>query len=285
MLHSMTGYGSISFNSNNFSFDIELKTLNSKFFDSKINLPSFLSNKEIEIANILKNKLFRGKVDLKIKSNGNHSDSVKFNKKVIKDYFKDLKEISEFDSSQLLKTIVNLPNSIDKTEINFSDKDLEKFFLALDEVIDNVLIFRVKEGDSIKTDLENNSNLISEILEKVVSLSKGHSAKLKDSLNKKINDLIVDLDKNRLEQEVIYYLEKIDINEEIVRLQSHLSYFNDVLIGEGIEKGKKLGFICQEIGREINTIGSKANNSEIQSKVVEMKTSLEKIREQVLNIV
>ena len=285
MLHSMTGYGSISFNTNDVSFDIELKTLNSKFFDSKINLPSFLSNKEIEIANILKNKLFRGKVDLKIKSNGNHSDSVKFNKKVIKDYFKDLKEISEFDSSQLLKTIVNLPNSIDKTEINFSDKDLEKFFLALDEVIDNVLIFRVKEGDSIKTDLENNSNLISEILEKVVSLSKGHSAKLKDILNKKINDLIVDIDKNRFEQEVIYYLEKIDINEEIVRLQSHLSYFNDVLIGEGIEKGKKLGFICQEIGREINTIGSKANNYEIQSKVVEMKTSLEKLREQVLNIV
>ena len=248
MLHSMTGYGSISFN-------------------------------------ILKKKLFRGKVDLKINSNSNNSDSIKFNKKVIRDYFKELNEISDFDSSQLLKAVVNLPNSIDKNERNFSELDLEKFFLALDEVIENVIVFRSMEGDSIKIDLENNSNLISQLLKEVVTLSKKHSAKLKDSLNKKINDLIVDLDKNRLEQEVIYYLEKIDINEEIVRLQSHLNYFNDILNNEGIEKGKKLGFICQEIGREINTIGSKANNSEIQSKVVEMKTSLEKIREQVLNIV
>ena len=285
MLHSMTGYGSISFNSNNFSFDIELKTLNSKFFDSKISLPSYLTHKEIEIANILKKKLFRGKVDLKINSNSNNSDSIKFNKKVIRDYFKELNEISDFDSSQLLKAVVNLPNSIDKNERNFSELDLEKFFLALDEVIENVIVFRSMEGDSIKIDLENNSNLISQLLKEVVTLSKKHSAKLKDSLNKKINDLIVDLDKNRLEQEVIYYLEKIDINEEIVRLQSHISYFNDILNNDGIEKGKKLGFICQEIGREINTIGSKANNSEIQSKVVEMKTSLEKIREQVLNIV
>ena len=285
MLHSMTGYGSISFNSNNFSFDIELKTLNSKFFDSKIILPSYLTNKEIEIANILKKKLFRGKVDLKIISNSNNSDSIKFNKKVIRDYFKELNEISDFDSSQLLKAVVNLPNSIDKNERNFSGLDLEKFFLALDEVIKNVILFRSKEGYSIKIDLENNSNLISQLLKEIATLSKKHSAKLKDSLNKKINDLIVDLDKNRLEQEVIYYLDKIDINEEIVRLQSHLSYFNNILNNEGIEKGKKLGFICQEIGREINTIGSKANNSEIQSKVVEMKTSLEKIREQVLNIV
>ena len=281
----MTGYGSISFNSNNFSFDIELKTLNSKFFDSKIILPSYLTNKEIEIANILKKKLFRGKVDLKIISNSNNSDSIKFNKKVIRDYFKELNEISDFDSSQLLKAVVNLPNSIDKNERNFSDLDLEKFFLALNEVIENVIVFRSKEGNSIKIDLENNSNLISQLLKEVVILSKKHSAKLKDSLNKKINDLVVDLDKNRLEQEVIYYLEKIDINEEIVRLQSHISYFNDILNNDGIEKGKKLGFICQEIGREINTIGSKANNSEIQSKVVEMKTSLEKMREQVLNTV
>ena len=285
MLHSMTGYGSISFNSNNFSFDIELKTLNSKFFDSKIILPSYLTNREIEIANILKKKLYRGKVDFKINSKSNNSDSIKFNKKVIRDYFKELNEISDFDSSQLLKAVINLPNSIDKNERNFSELDLEKFFLALDEVIENVIVFRSKEGDSIKIDLENNSNLISQLLKKVVILSKKHSSKLKDSLNKKVNDLIVDLDKNRLEQEVIYYLEKIDINEEIVRLQSHISYFNDILNNDGIEKGKKLGFICQEIGREINTIGSKANNSEIQSKVVEMKTSLEKIREQVLNIV
>ena len=236
------------------------------------------------LENILKKKLFRGKVDLKINSKSNNSDSIKFNKKVIRDYFKELNEISDFDSSQLLKAVVNLPNSIDKNERNFSELDLEKFFLALDEVIENVIVFRSMEGDSIKIDLENNSNLISQILKEVVTLSKKHSDKLKDSLNKKINYLIVDLDKNRLEQEVIYYLEKIDINEEIVRMQSHISYFNDILNNDGIEKGKKLGFICQEIGREINTIGSKANNSSIQSNVVEMKTLLEKLKEQSLNI-
>ena len=138
MITSMTGFGSAEKITEEYSLKVEIKTLNSKFFDSKISLPSYLTNREIEIANILKKKLFRGKVDLKINSNSNNSDSIKFNKKVIRDYFKELNEISDFDSSQLLKAVVNLPNSIDKNERNFSDLDLEKFFLALNEVIENV---------------------------------------------------------------------------------------------------------------------------------------------------
>lgn len=285
MLHSMTGYGSISININDISFDIEIKTLNSKFFDSKITLPSFLNNKEIEIGNTLKNKLLRGKVELKIKSNGNQVGLVSFNKEAIKNYFDELKEISDFDSSHMLKAIVNLPNSIDKTELNISEKDLEKLFKGIDKVIEDVIVFRKKEGISIESDLKHHSNKISEILKNIIKLSDINSTKLKEKLYKKIQDLGVVIDKNRLEQEIIYYLEKIDINEELVRLKSHLSYFNDILNNKELDKGKKLGFICQEIGREINTIGSKVNNSEIQSKVVEMKTSLEKLREQVLNIV
>ena len=285
MLHSMTGYGSTSFISNNLSLEIEIKTLNSKFFDSKIILPSFLSIKEIEIGNNLKNKLLRGKVELKIKYAGNYTNSISFNKEVIKTYFDELKEISDFDSSHLLKAIINLPNSIDKNELNFSELDLEKLDKAIDEVIDNVISFRLKEGISIAADLQTNSNNIDLILNDVIQLSESHSITLKNNLSKKINDLSIDIDKNRFEQEIIYYLEKIDINEELVRLKSHLNYFNDIMNDEKVEKGKKLGFICQEIGREVNTIGSKANNSQIQTMVVEMKTCLEKLREQVLNTV
>jgi len=285
MLHSMTGYGSTSFNINNLSFEIEIKTLNSKFFDSKSILPNFLSNREIEIRNILKNKLLRGKVELKIKCNGNYTDSISFNKEVIKSYFDELKKVSDFDSSHLLKAIINLPNSIDKNELNFSESDLEKLDKVIDEVIDNVIAFRRKEGISIAADLQTNSNNIDSILSDVVQLSESHSIDLKNNLSKKINDLSIDIDKNRFEQEVVYYLEKIDINEELVRLKSHLNYFNDIMNDEKVEKGKKLGFICQEIGREVNTIGSKVNNSQIQTMVVEMKTCLEKLREQVLNTV
>ncbi len=285
MLHSMTGYGSTSFNTNNLSFEIEIKTLNSKFFDSKIILPNFLSSRELEIGNILKNKLLRGKVELKIKCVGNYTDSISFNKEVIKSYFDELKEISDFDSSHLLKAIINLPNSIDKNELNFSESDLEKLDKAIEEVIDNVIAFRLKEGISIAADLQTNSNNIDLILSDVIQLSESHSIDLKNNLSKKINDLSIEIDKNRFEQEVVYYLEKIDINEELVRLKSHLNYFNDIMNDEKVEKGKKLGFICQEIGREVNTIGSKANNSQIQTMVVEMKTCLEKLREQVLNTV
>tara|TARA_Y100000768_G_scaffold159685_1_gene119335 strand:+ start:1580 stop:2437 length:858 start_codon:yes stop_codon:yes gene_type:complete len=285
MLHSMTGYGSTSFNTNNLSFEIEIKTLNSKFFDSKIILPNFLSSRELEIGNILKNKLLRGKVELKIKCVGNYTDSISFNKEVIKSYFDELKEISDFDSSHLLKAIINLPNSIDKNELNFSESDLEKLDKAIEEVIDNVIAFRLKEGISIAADLQTNSNNIDLILSDVIQLSESHSIDLKNNLSKKINDLSIEIDKNRFEQEVVYYLEKIDINEELVRLKSHLNYFNDIMNDEKVEKGKKLGFICQEIGREVNTIGSKVNNSQIQTMVVEMKTCLEKLREQVLNTV
>ena len=285
MLHSMTGYGSTSFNINNLSFEIEIKTLNSKFFDSKTILPNFLSNREIEIRNILKNKLLRGKVELKIKCTGNYTDSISFNKEVIKSYFDELKEVSDFDSSHLLKSIINLPNSIEKNELNFSESDLEKLDKVIEEVIDNVIAFRLKEGISIAADLQTNSNNIDLILSDVIQLSESHSIDLKNNLSKKINDLSIDIDKNRFEQEVVYYLEKIDINEELVRLKSHLNYFNDIMNDEKVEKGKKLGFICQEIGREVNTIGSKVNNSQIQTMVVEMKTCLEKLREQVLNTV
>ena len=284
MLHSMTGYGSTTLEINKFKFDIELKTLNSRYLDNNISLPNFLSSIEIEVGNILKKRLLRGKIELRVKSSSSDGNSVKFNQDVIKKYIKDLKNISEFDESNLLKSVINLPNSIDKPEIIITKSNLNNFYKAIDTVINNVISFRLKEGLNTEKDIKISIKEISNMSEKIIGLSSDHKKFLKDQLEKKSQEYNISIDKSRYEQEVFYYLEKIDINEELVRLDSHLKYFNDILKDKQIEKGKKLGFICQEIGREINTIGSKANNSKIQSFVVEMKSSLEKLKEQSLNI-
>ena len=280
----MTGYGSTTLEINKFKFDIELKTLNSRYLDNNISLPNFLSSIEIEVGNILKKRLLRGKIELRVKSSFSDGNSVKFNQDVIKKYIKDLKNISEFDESNLLKSVINLPNSIDKQEIIITKSNLNNFYKAIDTVINNVISFRLKEGLNTEKDIKISIKEISNMSEKIIGLSSDHKKFLKDQLEKKSQEYNISIDKSRYEQEVFYYLEKIDINEELVRLDSHLKYFNDILNDKQIEKGKKLGFICQEIGREINTIGSKANNSKIQSFVVEMKSSLEKLKEQSLNI-
>ncbi len=284
MLYSMTGYGSTTLEINKFKFDIELKTLNSRYLDNNISLPNFLSSIEIEVGNILKKRLLRGKIELRVKSSSSDGNSVKFNQDVIKKYIKDLKNISEFDESNLLKSVINLPNSIDKPEIIITKSNLNNFYKAIDTVINNVISFRLKEGLNTEKDIKISIKEISNMSDKIIGLSSDHKKFLKDQLEKKSQEYNISIDKSRYEQEVFYYLEKIDINEELVRLDSHLKYFNDILKDKQIEKGKKLGFICQEIGREINTIGSKANNSKIQSFVVEMKSSLEKLKEQSLNI-
>ena len=284
MLHSMTGYGSTTLELNKLKFDIELKTLNSRYLDNNISLPNFLSSIEIEVGNILKKRLLRGKIELRVKSSSSDGNSVKFNQDVIKKYIKDLKNISEFDESNLLKSVINLPNSIDKPEIIITKSNLNNFYKAIDTVINNVISFRLKEGLNTEKDIKISIKEISNMSDKIIGLSSDHKKFLKDQLEKKSQEYNISIDKSRYEQEVFYYLEKIDINEELVRLDSHLKYFNDILKDKQIEKGKKLGFICQEIGREINTIGSKANNSKIQSFVVEMKSSLEKLKEQSLNI-
>ena len=280
----MTGYGSTTLEINKFKFDIELKTLNSRYLDNNISLPNFLSSIEIEVGNILKKRLLRGKIELRVKSSFSDGNSVKFNQDVIKKYIKDLKNISEFDESNLLKSVINLPNSIDKQEIIITKSNLNNFYKAIDTVINNVISFRLKEGLNTEKDIKISIKEISNMSDKIIGLSSDHKKFLKDQLEKKSQEYNINIDKSRYEQEVFYYLEKIDINEELVRLDSHLKYFNDILNDKQIEKGKKLGFICQEIGREINTIGSKANNSKIQSFVVEMKSSLEKLKEQSLNI-
>tara|TARA_A100001015_G_scaffold176538_1_gene196296 strand:+ start:242 stop:1099 length:858 start_codon:yes stop_codon:yes gene_type:complete len=284
MLQSMTGYGSTSFQIDELEIYVEIKTLNSRYFDSKISIPSTLSSQELIINNILKEKLKRGKVDLKIKFMGSSNDSVSFNKSVIKNYIDELKEISDFDDSNILKSVLSLPNSLSKGELSFSEVQIKKIIDCVNSVIENVIDFRKNEGKNTLKDLRENLYVIKEYSETIDKISDLHKKNIKEELQIKSQNLEVNFDNARFEQEVFYYLEKMDINEELVRLKSHMDFFIEVLDNDLIEKGKKLGFICQEIGREINTIGSKSSNSKIQNSVVEMKSSLEKIREQTLNI-
>ena len=284
MLQSMTGYGSTSFQIDELEIYIELKTLNSRYFDSKISMPSALSSQELLLNNLLKEKLIRGKVDLRIKLTGSTSDVISFNKSVIKNYINDLKELSDFDDSQILKSVLSLPNSIDKAELSLSTDQINKLNISINNVIEEVIKFRKNEGENTLKDLRENLNIIKEYSEIIDKISDLHKKNIKEELEIKSQNLEVNFDNGRFEQEVFYYLEKMDINEELVRLKSHMDFFVEILDNDLIEKGKKLGFICQEIGREINTIGSKSSNSKIQNSVVEMKSSLEKIREQTLNI-
>ena len=284
MLQSMTGYGSTSLQLDDLEICIEIKTLNSRYFDSTISIPSSLSSQELIINNVLKEKLIRGKVELRIKFMGISNDLVAFNNIVIKKYIDELKEISEFDDSQILKSVLSLPNSISKGELSFSEAQIKKIIDCLGTVIERVIDFRKIEGENTLKDLKENLTIIKEYSEKIEKISDLHKKNIKDELEIKSQNLEVSFDNGRLEQEVFYYLEKMDINEELVRLKSHMSFFIETLDNDLKEKGKKLGFICQEIGREINTIGSKSSNSDIQKSVVEMKSCLEKIKEQTLNI-
>tara|TARA_Y100000992_G_scaffold290079_1_gene245246 strand:- start:574 stop:1431 length:858 start_codon:yes stop_codon:yes gene_type:complete len=284
MLQSMTGFGSSSLKIDDLEINIELKTLNSRYFDSKISLPPSLSNQELNINNILKDKLNRGKIDLKIKLVGSINNGVTFNKTIIRKYIDELGEISDFDDSQILKSVLNLPNTIDKEEQIISDNQLNKILNALNLVISDVLSLRKNEGVNTKKDLIKNIKDIKIHLYEVEKFSEVHKKTIKEDLKTKAKNLNIENDYGRFEQELFYYLEKMDINEELVRLKSHINFFIETLDNTQAEKGKKLGFISQEIGREINTVGSKCNNSNIQNHVVEMKSCLEKLKEQSLNI-
>ena len=280
----MTGFGSTSLKIDDLEINIELKTLNSRYFDSKISIPPCLSSKELYFNNILKDKLKRGKVDLKIKLTGSINNEITFNKTIIKKYINELGEISDFDNSQILKAVLNLPNTIDKEEQTISDNQLDKILTALNLVVSDVMSHRKNEGINTKNDLLKNINTIESHIKKVEKYSEAHKKTIKQDLEIKSQNLKIENDYGRFEQELLYYLEKMDINEELVRLKSHINFFIETLDNTQAEKGKKLGFISQEIGREINTVGSKCNNSKIQNHVVEMKSSLEKIREQSLNL-
>ena len=285
MLQSMTGFGNASSDSEFGKISIDVKSLNSKTLDLNYSLNPMFRNIESDIRSILTTGLKRGKIDFKINFKiSENSFTSNLNHDVIKSYITDLKKLSSGIDSEFLKIAVTLPNSIENNRSDLDQKLLENIKELFNKAIEKVIDFRVQEGKSMELDLVGNLDIIHKKLFDIEKLAPERMSSIKKRLNKKLESLKIEVDQNRFEQELIYYLEKIDINEEIVRLKNHLNYFKSTLNESQIEKGKKLTFISQEMGREINTIGSKSNNLPIQQLVVEMKNELEKIKEQLLNV-
>lgn len=287
----MTGYGQARFEDEHFSISVEVKTLNSKYLDVSVRIPKSYNDKEIPVRNLISEKLERGKVSFMLEySNKNDAISkVSINEALFKEYYEKLKDLSEgveSNSEDLFKMAVLFPDVIATFEDD-SDREREWEFImpVINKAIDNCNDFREKEGQVLSENLKTYIQSIENNLEDIIELDPARVLKIKSRLNNNLKEFAMreELDMNRLEQEIIYYIEKLDISEEKVRLTSHLNYFLEILNSKK-SMGKKMNFIAQEMGREINTIGSKSNDAAMQKLVVNMKEELEKIKEQVLNI-
>jgi len=284
MIQSMTGYGKAEIELHQKKVTVEIKTLNSKNLDLNVRIPSFYREKELEIRRNLSKQLVRGKIDFSIfiESTGSQTSTV-INKEVVNNYIDQLRSIAVTSPENLLEIAMRLPDTL-KTEREQLDED-EWLVIgkAIDEAVVKVLKFRLDEGSVLKQDFTNRIKAIQKLSEQVVNLDEERLQKMREKLGKAITELKQTVDENRFEQELVYYLEKLDITEEKVRLNNHLDYFLQELDSD-ISNGKKLGFISQEIGREVNTTGSKSNFAPMQKVVVQMKDELEKIKEQLLNV-
>ena len=283
MLHSMTGFGKSSITSEIGDTLIEIKSLNSKTFDLNLNTHVFYKSIENEIRSLISSKLRRGKVELKLSLSSDEPTSY-LNKNIIENYVKDLKSVVKLDDTELLKIAVKLPEAFTKHSLEISETQKKNILLQIENACLELIKFRIQEGSALESDLLHQISCIENHLSEICNLSTKRKEEIKEKLSNNLNELNIEINNDRFEQELIYYLEKLDINEEIVRLENHLNFFKASIKSKDITKGKKLNFISQEIGREINTIGSKANHSLIQKHVVEMKDSLEKIKEQLLNV-
>ena len=290
MIKSMTGFGKAEFEIGNKKISLEIKSLNSKQLDINTRVPALYREKDIEIRKLISETLTRGKVDFAIylENLGTESTS-KINDAIVKDYFKQLSTIQQdlnLEVSELImQNVMRLPDTVKTVYEELNEEEWKVVRDNIARTIEEVNKFRDQEGNALKLDLENNIQSILELLKEVEPYESQRIENVKTRIMNSLEELKLNgsLDKNRFEQELIFYIEKLDINEEKVRLINHCAYFTETMDSEG-PSGRKLGFIAQEIGREINTLGSKANESNIQRIVVQMKDNLEKIKEQVLNI-
>lgn len=285
MIQSMTGYGKAVVECDDKKITIEIRSLNSKTLDLNTRLPFLYKEKELEIRKILSEKLQRGKVDFSIQTEVNSvSKAQQINPDIIKAYINEFKEIvPDASDSELLSIVMRLPDVMAFSSKELDEDEWNKVVKLMDEAVQNLNEFRVSEGKVLEQEFIQRIGIIQDLLVQVVPFEKERIQTLKERFTKNLEELAAEYDQNRFEQELIYYLEKLDITEEKVRLKNHCDYFIETLKTNDSE-GKKLGFICQEIGREINTLGSKSNHSEMQKIVVQMKNELEKVKEQVLNI-
>ena len=286
----MTGFGKAECECQNRKIVIEIKSLNSKQLDINARIPNGYRSKEIEIRSLISVRLKRGKVDFSINvENVGEASGFTINKSLIEKYYSELKELDlgleDKNSSDYLSVLMRMPEVLISERDEMSDEEWQLLKEAIVEAIDKVDEFRVEEGKSLETDIIKRIQNILELLIKVEPFEKLRIENLRKKIKKDLYEFVEkeDIDKNRFEQELVYYQDKLDITEEKVRLKKHCEYFIETL-NEPASQGKKLSFISQEIGREINTLGSKANDANIQKIVVQMKDELEKIKEQLFNI-
>lgn len=281
----MTGFGKSVIQLPGKKITIEIKSLNSKNLDLNARIPSAYREKELHIRNLVAKSLVRGKVDvgLYVESTG-EATNTKVNEGVVKEYMNQLKTVVDgIDNVELLKMAVRLPDALKVEREELNENEYKAILDNLESALREINTYRLDEGNSLKTEFELRIKNLQRLLDEVIALDVERLDTVKVRLEKAVADLKVELDENRFEQELIYYLEKYDITEEKVRLKNHLDYFTEALDSDD-SNGKKLGFIGQEIGREINTIGSKSNFAPMQQLVVQMKDELEKVKEQVLNV-
>ncbi len=287
MIHSMTGYGKAVLQLATKKVTIEIKSLNSKNLDLNTRIPSYYKEKELSVRKRLATKLVRGKVDFSIFVEMTADEtSTTVNKGVVNEYMEQLRNIVQTGSSQdvdLLHMAIKMPDALKTEREELDPKEWAEIETGIEKALEEIVQYRKDEAASLEEDFKTRIFNIREALKVIDSLDGDRIQHVKERLRKALTDLKVEVDENRFEQELIYYLEKLDINEEKVRLANHLEYFLQQLATPE-SNGKKLGFIVQEIGREINTTGSKANYAPMQKLVIQMKDELEKIKEQILNV-
>ncbi|MGW9684795.1 YicC/YloC family endoribonuclease [Flagellimonas sp. 2504JD1-5] len=284
MIQSMTGFGKHVVQLPSKKITIELKSLNSKNLDINARIPQFYREKELELRKMIADVLVRGKVDfgLYVEITGEET-TAEVNQGVVKKYMQQLANITEGDDLKLLELALRMPDTMKTEKGNIDETEYGAIKTAMKKALSEITNFRNEEGKVLEMDFLGRLKKLNELLVEVKNMDPGRLDTIRERLEKAVTDLKVELDENRFEQELIYYLEKYDITEEKVRLANHLDYFESTLKSND-SNGKKLGFIAQEIGREINTIGSKANYAPMQQLVVQMKDELEKIKEQMLNV-
>jgi len=290
MIRSMTGFGKTEFELGNKKYTLEIKSLNSKQLDINTRIPALYRQKDIEIRRLMSEMLTRGKVDFALYLDNLGSESTsKINTAIIKDYYRQLKKVHQELGLEVNETIMHsimrLPDTVKMTYEELDESEWLVVRENLIKTLEELNRFRDQEGLALEADIVANIANILDLLKQAEPFENQRMENVKAKIMDSLNELQLNgsIDKNRFEQELIYYMEKLDINEEKVRLTNHCSYFTETMAEEE-PSGRKLGFIAQEIGREINTLGSKANESNLQRIVVQMKDSLEKIKEQVLNV-
>ena len=284
MIKSMTGFGKAETQFQNKNYILELRSLNSKGLELNTRLPIQFREIEIHLKKIIGESLHRGKVDLSLNIEYiEQSSSKNINLSVVNQYIEQLREIEDADRLDLLKIAMRLPDTL-KTELNDTEEDEIKTIEGLlEKALINLNKYRFDEGSSLEEDFKKRLIKLKALIDKVIQIDPERKEKIENKLRTSIEELQIEIDENRFEQELIYYIEKYDITEERVRLNSHIEYFTHTMENTR-SNGKKLGFIAQEMGREINTIGSKASHAGLQKVVIQMKDELEKIKEQLLNV-